>query len=308
VSTASREVIAWAHGTTGVAQQCAPSLLLPSPWGSASELIGQVPKQGWVLVATDYTGMGTKGPTPYLIGQGEGRSVLDAVRAAKHLPGLKLAPRTVVWGHSQGGNAALWAGFLAPSYAPDADVVGVAALAPVSHLLGVIDPLKTAPGGILFESYMITAYSQNYPDVHFNHYVVPAARAIARSEASRCLDQKAIRESELAPNATKNIFIPNATSGAFGKRLSENSPTRHVQAPLLVAQGGADTLILPKLQSRFVKQLCDSGQSLEYRTYAGQDHNSVIANESPLSADLIRWTRERFAGNAQPSGCHALAR
>jgi pimeloyl-ACP methyl ester carboxylesterase len=230
------------------------------------------------------------------------------VRAAKHLPGLNLARRTVVWGHSQGGNAALWAGILAPSYAPDVDVVGVAAVAPTAHLLGVINPLKAVPGGTIFEAYMITAYTETYADVHFNQYVLPAARGIARTEASRCLDQKTIRESIVGSSVTKNIFISNPTSGAFGTRLSENSPTRHITAPLLVAQGGADALILPKVQARFVKQLCDSGQSLEYRTYAGQDHNGVIANDSPFSADVISWTQDRFAGKTQPSGCHTVSR
>jgi pimeloyl-ACP methyl ester carboxylesterase len=85
-----------------------------------------------VIVATDYVGLGTAGPHPYLIGQGEARSVLDSVRAARQMPQLSLQPATVVWGHSQGGHAALWAGALAPSYAPDVHVLAVAALAPAS--------------------------------------------------------------------------------------------------------------------------------------------------------------------------------
>lgn len=71
-----------------------------------------------MIVATDYVGLGTAGPHPYLIGQGEARSLLDSVRAARQMPGLSLEPETVIWGHSQGGHAALWAGTLAPTYAP----------------------------------------------------------------------------------------------------------------------------------------------------------------------------------------------
>jgi fermentation-respiration switch protein FrsA (DUF1100 family) len=98
-----RPVIAWAHGTTGVATRCAPSLL-PSR-GNEDVIPGlhRVIADGWILVASDYAGLGTQGPHPYLIGQGEARSVLDSVRAARQLPQLSLRRETVVWGHSQGG-------------------------------------------------------------------------------------------------------------------------------------------------------------------------------------------------------------
>lgn len=132
-----RPVTAWAHGTTGVAEPCAPSLVRHPFTAGALLVLPQMLAQGWAVVATDYTGLGTAGPAPFLIGQGEARSVLDAVRAAHQLPGLNLADTTVIWGHSQGGNAALWAGALAPAYAPDDHVIGVAALAPATDLTGL---------------------------------------------------------------------------------------------------------------------------------------------------------------------------
>src|SRR5439155_1171000 len=135
VPAGPRPVLAWAHGATGIAPACAPSLLADPLGSGAMPGLDQALARGWVVVATDYPGLGTGGPHPFLIGQGEARSVLDAVRAARHLPGVTLGDRTVVWGHSQGGNAALWTGILAPGYAPDAGVVGVAALAPGSELV-----------------------------------------------------------------------------------------------------------------------------------------------------------------------------
>ena len=78
-------MVAWAHGTTGFAQPCAPSLL-PEPFtAGAMPALDEVLDRGWILVATDYVGLGTAGPHPYLIGQGEGRSVLDAMKAAHQL-------------------------------------------------------------------------------------------------------------------------------------------------------------------------------------------------------------------------------
>jgi pimeloyl-ACP methyl ester carboxylesterase len=141
-----RPVIAWAHGTTGIASRCAPSVLKEPFTSGAMPAFEKVLDNGWAVVATDYVGLGTKGPHPYLIGQGEARSVLDAVRAAHQLSGLSLQNRTVVWGHSQGGGAALWTGILAPTYAPDTHVIGVAALSPASDLSGMASNLAKVPG------------------------------------------------------------------------------------------------------------------------------------------------------------------
>jgi alpha-beta hydrolase superfamily lysophospholipase len=143
--------------------------------------------KGWILVATDYTGLGATGPTPYLIGQGEARSVLDAVRAARHMSQADLGDQTVVWGHSQGGQAALWTGILAPSCAPEANVIGVAAMAPASNLTALAVSLGAVTGVSIFAAYVIAADAASYPDVSFDHYVAPAARVIVRKIAERCL-------------------------------------------------------------------------------------------------------------------------
>nr|NLD40594.1 lipase [Actinomycetales bacterium] len=120
-------VIAWAHGTTGWATGCAPSLLEEPFVSGAMPGLDAVLERGWAVVATDYTGLGTDGVHPYLIGTGEAYGVLDAVRAAQQLAEAGLGADTVVWGHSQGGHAALWTAGLAPDYAPELELLGVAA-------------------------------------------------------------------------------------------------------------------------------------------------------------------------------------
>lgn len=299
-----RPVIAWTHGTTGVAEECAPSLL-PHPFTvGALFVLPQILAQGWVLVATDYTGMGTKGPSPFLIGQGEARSDLDAVRAAHQLTPLNLGDQTVLWGHSQGGHAALWAGILAPDYAPDDHVVGVAALAPASDLTGLVDDLAHVPGGSVFSAYAITAYSQTYHDVGFNQYVRPAARIISRRAASRCLSGPGALVSVAQSLALdKPIFTGNPATGALGQRLVQNTPARDIQAPLLIAQGLADPLVLPSVQAQYVRQRCAAGQKLDYLTYPGRGHVGLVAADSPLIPALISWTKDRLAGKPAPDNC-----
>jgi uncharacterized membrane protein HdeD (DUF308 family)/alpha-beta hydrolase superfamily lysophospholipase len=299
-----RPVIAWAHGTTGIAVGCAPSLSKEPFTSGALFTIDQVIAKGWVLVATDYTGLGTTGPHPYLIGEGEARSVLDAVQAARQLPGLRLADETVVWGHSQGGNAALWAGVLAPGYAPEDHVVGVAALAPASDLPSLAGNFTKVTLGSVFAAYVISAYSAAYADVSFDHYVIPAARSIVRATAGRCLGEPQILVSVIASLAGGNsIFAVNPDSGPLSKRLQQNTPTGPIQAPVFLAQGEADPLILPAMQATYVKQRCALGGALEYRIYPGLDHVGLVTGDSPLIPDLLSWTQGRFDGKTAPSDC-----
>src|SRR5262249_56873835 len=111
-----RDVIAWAHPTSGVVESCAPSLmpdLAGTIWGLSDMLA-----RGYVVVANDYPGLGTPGMHPYLIGESEGRAVLDSVRAARDLPDAGASNRFAVWGHSQGGHASLYTGELAARNTP----------------------------------------------------------------------------------------------------------------------------------------------------------------------------------------------
>ena len=113
-----RNVIAWAHPTRGVVEDCPPSLM-PDLAGTIWDL-PQMMAEGYVVVATDYPGLGVPGMIhPYLIGVSEARAVLDSVRAARDLPDAGASNRFAVWGHSQGGQASLYSGELAASYAPD---------------------------------------------------------------------------------------------------------------------------------------------------------------------------------------------
>ncbi|WP_183407855.1 lipase family protein [Nocardioides marmoriginsengisoli] len=301
-----RPVLAWAHGTTGVAQDCAPSVQMDQLTFGAIADLDNVVEQGWVVVATDYVGLGTRGPHPYLIGQGEGRSVLDSVRAARQFSEVSLQSKTVVWGHSQGGHAALWAGILAPTYAKDVDVVGVAGIAPATNLGALARNLASAPGGVVFGAYLIASYSAAYPSLDFEDYVRVAALEPLREMADHCIsDTQPLIDLAQSPALAKNYYSRDPDSGSLGARLAENSPTGKIDAPVLIAQGTTDALVLPATQDAYVAQRCASGSGgpLDYRTYKKLGHVTIIAPESPMLSDLLAWTKARFAGKAAPSTC-----
>jgi alpha-beta hydrolase superfamily lysophospholipase len=306
-SAAPRPLVAWTHGTTGVAPGCAPSLL--------DEPFAQVPAlqplldAGWVFVATDYVGLGTAKPHPYLIGDSVARSALDAVRAARRIEQLGAGERTVVWGHSQGGHAALWTGMLAPSYASDVPLAGVAAVAPASDLPPLIERAQDTVVGRIMSSFIVEAYAAHYDDVRWSDAVPAWKRPFARDMAQRCLaGRPALLSVAQALALGGRIFATSGADGALGARLAANVPSRPIAAPLLLAQGAADDLVDPQVQARFVASRCAAGQVIDFRRYAGRDHLSVVAAESPLTAELMTWTRERFAGAPAPAQCSDTSR
>ncbi len=298
-----RPVIAWSHGTTGVAESCAPSLLPTGIESGSPNAIDQVLANGWVMVSTDYTGLGTAGPHGYLVGEQAGRAVLDAVRAARHLAELELEDRTVVWGHSQGGGGALWTGVLASTYAPDTNVIGVAALSPASDLPALVENVGVVRGGDIFASYVITGYAQTYPDVRFTDYVRPTAQLQVREIASRCLTSEALVSAIQTFLFDGPIWAMDPGTGPTARRLAENVPLGHIAAPLLVAQGDVDPLVLPSAQAAFVRARCDAGEPVDYRTYPGEDHISVVESDSPLIPELVAWTQDRLAGRPPTPTC-----
>ncbi|WP_369138756.1 lipase family protein [Modestobacter versicolor] len=301
-------LIAWAHGTVGVARACAPSLGRDAISTEGMPAMDALARNGWGMVATDYTGQGTEGDFPYLIGQGEGRSVLDAVRAAHQVPDLDLSPQTVIWGHSQGGHAALWAGQLAPTYAPDVAVVGTAALSAASDPLSLAQVVTAHPGALgasLGISFVVAAYSRWYPDISLDD-VTPAARTLVREAAARCTSEPGSLVTVLtgvAVSADTPILRSDPTTGAIGRRLRENVALGPWTAPLFLAQGGVDEVISPRLQDDYVSRLCAAGHPLRYTRYADRSHMGVLEPDSPLNADLEQWTGDRLAGLPQGNTC-----
>ncbi|WP_258723458.1 lipase family protein [Cellulomonas sp. NS3] len=303
-------LVAWAHGTVGIARACAPSLGRNAVSTQGMPSMDALARNGWAMVATDYIGQGTEGSFPYLVGQGEGRSVLDSVRAAHELDvdGLRLADQTVIWGHSQGGHAALWAGQLVPEYAPELDVVGTAALSPAS------DPVALAvsvtghpgvPGASLGISFVAAAYARTYPDITLDDAVNPSARPFVDEAAARCTSEPGTLVTALTGVAISRdpILRRDPTTGVLGRRLSENVPLGPWPAPVLVAHGQSDEVIDPAIQDNYVAMLCERGVPVAFRPYAGRTHMSVLEPDSPLTAELERWTLDRLAGRAQESTC-----
>lgn len=291
------DVLAVGHGTTGVATPCAPSLS-SRPFSGATAALAEVVDAGTVAVTADYVGLGTDGPHAYLDGPAAGANVLDAVRAAHEL--LALSDRVVLWGHSQGGQAALWAGAMAPSYAPELELLGVAAFAPATDLPAITAAVNETLEGRLVQAYLVRSWDEVHPDLGLRDDEGWLERRLVDRIASRCLTG---RDALAAGAVATQLFGPVLTDEQVAAEplaglLEANTLTDPVAAPVVVAQGADDTLVPADLQRAWVESRCAAGQSLTYVEYDGRDHGSLVADDSPLTDDLVSWTRARLAGEA----------
>jgi len=296
-----RPVIAWEHATTGLLQKCMPSLLSAPTAGIPAR--DRIVKAGWVIVATDYPFAEKGGPHPYLIGEGEARAALDSVRAARQISELTLDKRMVVWGYSQGGHAALWTGIVGPRYAPDLEILGVAAIAPAANIKKIL--AMNIAMDKRFGAYLALSYSRFYPDITFEQAVRPEALAAARQMVNLCdfLPPEDSERIEALMTTFDGPALTTSSNRALQARLEQNTPDDPIKAPVVIAQGLSDTAVPPSATDSYVEERCSAGQRLEYWTFAGRDHFTIAEPGAPLEELLIRWTTARFANEPQASGC-----
>lgn len=299
-----RPIVAWAHPTTGVVPHCAPSLAL----FVFQQMMGLRPliERGAVVVATDYPGLGTAGPHPYLVGTSEGRAVLDSVRVARMLPGSGGANDFAVWGHSQGGHAALYAGLLAKSYAPELNLVGIAAAAPATDLITLMgDDFKTS-GGKNLTAMTLWSWTRVF-GAPIDKVVMPAAIPTVDRLANECIESIFdIIERGAAEKTLEQSFlsVPNIASVDPWKTLAaRNTPAALPKTiPLFLAQGSADNLVQPAVTKAYFQRQCKAGGRVTMHLMPNVGHG--FAGRDAANA-AVAWMGERFAGNAAPSDCGA---
>lgn len=282
-------VISFAHGTTGIADICAPSRQSSDP---TAPIFAPWIKAGYAVVLTDYEGLGGPGPHPYLIGRSEGYGVLDIVRAARELSPA-LSNKLIIAGHSQGGHAALWAASLAAKYTPDLKLRGVIAYAPASHIAQQASFLKLVSTTSLtgLAATILRGIDIAYPSLHIGSLLTPAAAKLYPQTLTRCLgtlDQ---------PNSfgglpLNQLVQQSANTQPAINDLQKNDPgTLKIGAPVLIEQGLADQTVSPTFTQELAMSLAGVGDAVTLHTYAGADHGGVLA---AAAADATSFLKKRF--------------
>jgi acetyl esterase/lipase len=297
-----RDVIAWAHPTTGVMARCAPS-----NWPGVFTTIPGLDlmlARGFVVAATDYPGLGTAGPHPYLVGISEGHAVLDSVRAARAVAGANTSNRFAVWGHSQGGHAALFAGQLSESYAPDLRLIGVAAAAPATELTSLFDADIATPNGKILTAMTLWSWSRVYGtplDAVVNSEALTVVDRIANDCIESLVDIVTVRFGE-RPLEKAFLKVEDLTTvQPWGRLMEENTPAGPPRGvPVFLAQGTADSVVLPAVTEKFMSRLCARGARVQLLRMSGGIH-AFAARHSAAAA--VTWMTERFDGSPAPDEC-----
>jgi pimeloyl-ACP methyl ester carboxylesterase len=286
------KLISWAHGTTGIADPCAPSRAAGSSY--VYPQFNSWLKHGYAIAQTDYQGLGTPGTHLYLIGRAEGASVDDIALAARVID-PNIGSRFAIAGHSQGGQAALFAAAEAGSYAPAMKFVGVAAFAPASHITTQVRaaPALTTPGGGLsaLGALIVTSAAADSSAVDLHALLSPAAFALVPQVGRECLAQLAAPSSwgGLAPS---QIVNPGADTTAIYKVLDTMNPALKISAPVLIVQGEADTTVFPAFTDQLDTELVAKGDRVTYTKLPGVVHGTVVAaGLTAASSSLTSWFR-----------------
>jgi pimeloyl-ACP methyl ester carboxylesterase len=288
-------IVTWGHGTTGIADACAPSITgMPATYDQP--LLSKWLKAGYAVVRTDYEGLGTPTTHPYLIGVSEGRSMLDMVRAARKLD-RSLGKQVVIAGHSQGGHAALWAASLAGRWTPELSLRGTLALAPANHigeqasLLGT----QTTPGGVSgLASLIIRGVDVEHQDLAIASMLSDRARALYPQVDQVCLGDLGEADS-FGGLAAAELFKAGSDLAPTIAALNANDPeTLRVRRPVQIQQGDADTTVLKLFTDQLVPALKTNGSSsVTYKTYAGVDHAGAVI-DSKSAADATSFVKKRL--------------
>ncbi len=285
------KLISWAHGTTGIADVCAPSRDVATSY-VYPQFNGWL-KAGYAIAQTDYQGLGTPGTHLYLVGHAEGVSVVDAALAARHLYPT-IGRRYVIAGHSQGGQSALFAAAESAHDAPGLKLLGVAAFAPASHLTAQFKAaaVLTKPGGGLsaLGGLILTGAAAVSKAVNLHALLTPAAIALLPAVEHECTAALSAANSwgGLAP---AQIARPGADMTALYRVLDAENPALKISAPVAILQGSDDQLVFPAFTNQLRGELVNKGDHVEYDVVQGAVHGNVVALGD---ATFTSWLTKRF--------------
>lgn len=204
----------------------------------------------------------------------------------------------VVAGHSQGGHAALFAGQLAASWAPELDVAGTVAVAPAGDLRTLIGAAFRIEGVLGFALMAAYGWSEAYADAPLDAILTDEAIADMGVMEEGCTSEV---QAAFDRPVDDVVASDPLTTQPWGRLVEENSaggtPT---DVPVLVVQGDADTLVPEASNAVLTADLCAGGTVVDYRVYPGAGHVDVVG---AAEADVVEWLDGRRSGAPAADGC-----
>jgi pimeloyl-ACP methyl ester carboxylesterase len=261
-------------------------------------------RAGIAVARTDYEGLGTPGPHPYLSGLSEARSVIDIVRAAREIE-PRIGRRWAVVGHSQGGQAALFTASIGNRWAPELRLRGAASLAPASHMseiVGLASSFTTvnaitgglsALGGMILDGAALVHPSLR--EAYAAGGLSPAARALMKDVGDRCLEALGKPDSwgGIAPAAIIGPAADKVHLLYAALDAGDAAGLRITGVPVRLEQGLRDLVVFPKHTQALYDAYRARGTDVTYVTYPEGDH-ARLAGDAFSAKPITAWARERL--------------
>ncbi|MDP4038773.1 MAG: lipase family protein [bacterium] len=311
-------ILAFAPGTTGIADKCAASLEVPqkSNWANYDSLLSAYASQGFTVITTDYEGM--RDPTRmhhYMVGEMEGRAVLDSIRALHNLNETKKnvdKNRVFIGGYSQGGHAAFWADKITSSYASELKIKGIIGFGPVDDVEKTWADITNGANINWFGPFVLTSY-QDYYKVNYplDRILLPRWQSSLTTDVNNhCIDsavtywgrnpQSIYTKEFLDALKNKNLLYANYPQLAadLDKNITGNIQTSSYK---LINQGAVDNLILPDQQNQMVDRLCKNGNKyVTYKLYNDANHYNTMVKSFK---DVLSWIDQATSNKFIQTSC-----
>jgi len=287
--TRTNKTVAWAHGTTGLADQCAPSANQGVFWPEARAAVKALLQKGWTVAAPDSPGLGTAQAHPYLIGDSEARSIIDIVKSARRMDST-LGFQYVIDGHSQGGQGALFAGQIAPAYDTPLILRGVSSIAPVSNadIFAPLIPGTPGQGYLVMGLFGLQAVD---PSVNATALLAAPAKLKIPVLQTGCLYEILNAYSSLTAD---QLLVGGALpASVITKLVHWVSPAQQApSAPILLIQGTDDEAVPYSLTAdALLPELQAYNQPVQFVSVPGATHDGAVTATTALVAN---WIASRF--------------
>ncbi|WP_169812610.1 lipase family protein [Nocardia acidivorans] len=296
-------LLTWAHCTVGINEHNAPSRvgLIPEERAHLSHWL----RAGFVVAATDYEGLGTDEPHPYLDGEAIADDIID-IALAVHEMDLDIDNRTVIGGFSQGGHGSLFAAALCTAYAPELELLGTVSLAPPVRFLEFVRS-NTEDGAQPVHALVPTILAGLHtrrPEFEPGDRLSPIGRELLDAARTRSMG-----ELDALCSATTNDGA-GITGIAEWQPLidaleSTSPPATKYDRPIYLCAGGADPVFTAAQGREFAEALVDCGTDITFRDFESLDHIGLL---EPAAREATRWAADlntvRRADTAQqvPAG------